>query len=75
MDEPVWYEISIQGRIGPLLAASFAELQIVPAGGDTLLVGPLIDQAALHGVLMRIRDLGLPLLAVRQVPANEIHDY
>ena len=35
--------------------------------GTTVLVGPVVDQAALHGVIARIRDLGLPLLSVRQV--------
>ncbi len=35
--------------------------------GTTLLVGPVVDQAALHGVIARIRDLGLPLLSVRRV--------
>ncbi len=36
-------------------------------GGTTMLVGPVVDQAALHGVIARIRDLGLPLLSVRRV--------
>ncbi len=40
--------------------------------GTTLLVGPVVDQAALHGVITRIRDLGLPLLSVRRVV--ESHD-
>jgi hypothetical protein len=40
-------------------------------GGDTVLTGPLIDQAALHGVLNKIRDLGLPLLLVKRLSQDE----
>jgi hypothetical protein len=38
---------------------------------ETLLTGPIIDQAALHGILNKIRDLGLPLLSVKQVEIEE----
>jgi hypothetical protein len=40
-------------------------------GGETVLTGPVIDQAALHGILNRIRDLGVPLLSVKQLSADE----
>ncbi len=39
--------------------------------GDTVLTGPVTDQAALHGILNRIRDLGVPLLSVRRVSSND----
>ncbi len=39
--------------------------------GDTLLTGPVIDQAALHGILKKIRDLGMPLLSVNTVDPNQ----
>jgi hypothetical protein len=42
------------------------------AGGETLLTGPLVDQAALHGLLRKVRDLGLPLLAV--VPIDSTNE-
>jgi hypothetical protein len=41
------------------------------ANGEAVLCGPLIDQAALHGVLIKVRDLGLPLLAVSTVATDE----
>jgi hypothetical protein len=40
-------------------------------GGETVLTGPVIDQAALHGILNRIRDLGVPLLSVKRLSADE----
>jgi len=40
-------------------------------GGDTVLTGPIMDQAALHGVLDRIRDLGVPLLAVKRLSLDD----
>ena len=43
------------------------------ADGTTVLVGPVVDQAALHGVISRIRDLGVPLLSVRR-PAHDINE-
>ncbi|MFN8488910.1 MAG: hypothetical protein U0350_15090 [Caldilineaceae bacterium] len=41
--------------------------------GDTLLRGPVVDQAALHGMLKRVRDVGMPLLSVNRVDCNETH--
>jgi hypothetical protein len=42
--------------------------------GDTLLTGPIVDQAALHGLLKKVRDLGLPLISVHQVHPSEPKD-
>jgi hypothetical protein len=42
---------------------------VAPDADETILTGPVFDQAALHGLLMRIRDLGLPLLAVKRIEA------
>ena len=62
------YQIRVRGIIGPQWSAWFDDLAIVLlADGETLLTGPAADLAALHGLLARIRDLGLPLLAVTRV--------
>ncbi len=62
---PPVYEIRVRGRLGPRWADWFEGLTVTPeANGDTLLTGPVVDQAALHGLLRRVRDLGLPLLSV-----------
>lgn len=59
------YQIRLKGHLGQQWAAWFDGLAItLEANGDTLLTGPVADQAALHGLLRKVRDLGLPLLAV-----------
>jgi hypothetical protein len=63
--QPMVYQIRIKGHLGSQWADRFEGLSIVlEDNGDTLLTGPVIDQAALHGILRRIRDLGIPLLSV-----------
>lgn len=63
-DEARCYQIRLQGHLGVQWAAWFDGLTITHlANGDTLLTGPVADQAALYGVLRKVRDLGLPLLA------------
>ena len=65
---PPVYQIRIKGRLDRQWANWFEELTLTPAeGGDTLLTGPVADQAALHGLLKKVRDLGLPLVSVVQV--------
>jgi hypothetical protein len=63
------YQIRVRGALDPHWSEWFDGMVIShDAGGDTLLTGPLADQAALYGVLHRIRDLGLTLLAVAELP-------
>jgi len=64
-DAPRCYEIRIRGHLDDCWAAWFEGLTItLQEDGDTLLTGPVVDQAALHGLLKRVRDLGMPLLSV-----------
>ena len=69
------YDIRIQGRLDPRWAARFDGLSMRhDADGTTVLSGLVTDQAALHGLLSRIRDLALPLIAVTQVHATNERD-
>jgi hypothetical protein len=59
------YEIRLTGHLGARWAAWFDGLTVGQQGdGTTLISGPIADQAALHGLLQRVRDLGLPLVSV-----------
>ena len=63
-----WYEIRLRGRLDPRWAGRFDAMTVTAdADGNALVRGPVADQAALHGLLARLRDLGLPLLSVTQV--------
>jgi hypothetical protein len=65
---PGVYEIRVGGNLEPRWSDWFDGLSITLVGDEeTLLTGSVVDQAALHGVLHKIRDLGLPLLAVRRL--------
>ena len=71
--EPELYEIRIKGHLDDRWADWFEGLTFtLVRDGTTLLDGPLTDQAALHGVLNRIRDLGLPIISVQRIrPARK----
>jgi hypothetical protein len=65
MDRPTVYRIRVRGQLGPQWSAWFEGLEVaVASDGETTLTGVLPDQPALHGVLARIRDLGLELASV-----------
>ena len=68
-DQAPLYEIRLKGHLGREWADWFGGLAVdLTEEGDTLLTGPVADQAALHGLLRKVRDIGMPLVSV-----NEIH--
>lgn len=69
--DPTCYEIRVVGSLPPQWMDWFDGLVINTENGETLLRGPVADQAALFGLLKKIRDLGLPLVSVRQIPSQE----
>ena len=72
----VWYEIRLQGHLDPRWATRFDGMTLTRSSdGTTRLLGPVVDQAALHGLLHQLRDIGLPLVSVNQVQAEQTpHD-
>lgn len=72
---PTVYQIRIQGHLGDQWADWFGGLAIaLEAGGDTVLTGPVADQAALYGLLKKVRDLGLPLIAVNRLEPGPVEE-
>jgi hypothetical protein len=70
--QPQLYEIRFKGYLNPRRAQMFEGLEMEQGpDGDTVLTGPVTDQAALHGILNRIRDLGVPLLSVKRLSQDE----
>ena len=68
-DDQDWYQIELLGRLDERWSAWFDGMTLdSDASGTTVLRGPVEDQAALHGLLARLRDLNLPLICVRRVP-------
>ncbi len=66
--QPMVYQIRIKGHLGPQWADWFGGLAItLEDNGDTLLTCPVVDQAALHGLLRKVRDLGMPLISAIRV--------
>jgi hypothetical protein len=64
---PADYEVRIEGVLDDRWEAWFSGLHITSDGHQTVISGPLPDQSALHGVLARVRDLGLTLVSVRRL--------
>ena len=67
-DQPIVYQIRIKGHLDRRWTDWFEGLTItLEDNGDTLLTGPVEDQAALHGLLRKVRDLGMPLISATRV--------
>ena len=74
VDEPMIYQIKIKGRLGSQWANWFGGLAITQdENGDTLITGPVADQAALHGLLRKVRDLGMPLISVLHIESDPLN--
>jgi len=71
-NRPVVYEIRIAGHLPSRWSAWFEGLAVAPGpDGTTLLSGPVVDQAALYGLLKKVRDTGLTLIAVNQIQSKQ----
>jgi hypothetical protein len=75
-NQPAVYQIRLKGHLGSQWTDWFEGLAItLTEDGETLLTGPVVDQAALHGLLKRVRDLGMPLVSVNRVQVGETQPY
>jgi hypothetical protein len=71
-DQPNIFQFRIQGHLSQQWQDWFEGLSItLEEDGNTLLSGPVVDQSALHGILKKIRDLGIPLLSVNSIDPNQ----
>jgi len=71
--QPEVYEIRIKGHLGREWTDWFEGLTIQLQDNDeTLLTGPVVDQAALYGLLRKVRDVGMPLVSVMRVPPGQV---
>ena len=71
-NQPTIYQIRIKGHLDQQWTDWFEPLTItLQENGDTLLTGPVVDQAALHGLLKKVRDLGMPLLSVNRAESGQ----
>ena len=70
-----WYEVRVRGQLGSRWAAWFDGMDLAADDDDdgiTVIRGPLVDQAALHGLLQKLRDVGIPLVSLTPLPSDAI---
>ena len=71
-NQPTVYEIRVKGHLGCQWTDWFGGLTItLEENGDTLMTGPVVDQAALHSMLRKVRNLGMPLISVTRVEPGQ----
>jgi hypothetical protein len=71
-----WYRIRLHGRLDARWSEWLDGMEITHDNdGTTVLRGPLVDQSALHGLLARLRDLGLPLISLTRIEPTQAHQY
>ena len=76
VNRPMVYQIRIEGQLGKEWSEWFEGLTITQEdNGDMLLSGLVVDQAALHGLLRKVRDLGMSLISVTRVTPNQANDF
>ena len=68
MSSPARYEFRVIGRMSDTAAAAFAELEKTAAPTETILFGPVVDDAHLHGLLLRFQTMGLRVVEMRRLP-------
>ena len=68
--KPGRYEIRLKGHLGSRWATWFDGMTLTTSDGTTVIEGPVVDQAALHGLLQKVRDIGIPLLSVTRVETD-----
>jgi hypothetical protein len=72
VERPERYELRVRGELGDRWSAWFEGLEVrSDRPGQTTIAGPVADQAALHGLLAKVRDLGLPLISVRRIDPEQ----
>lgn len=75
LSRPARYRLRVQGYLGVEWAVCFGDFALSwETPGETVLVGQVVDQSALHGLLNTIRDLNLPLLEVQRLSADALSD-
>ncbi|PDV98980.1 hypothetical protein [Candidatus Chloroploca asiatica] len=72
LGQPAYYRITVHSRLDPARAAWFDGFELAVYGETTVLSGRVADQAALHGLLAKVRDLGLPLIELCLIEASVV---